>query len=304
MMCKVSIVVPIFRIEARYLVPCLISLSLLPKRLYEVLLIVDSLQDTSLDQDEIAPLLRDMKVYRKVNGGLSSARNYGVEKASGEYVVFLDGDDFIDVDRFHNSVQSALSNSVDAAFWGFNKVFDSHEQQFGIVKRDIYVRNQSDIRKILTSSLFIGSAWSGVFKKSLAMKITFTEGILFEDLDWYVRLIPELKSIKVFSAICYNYVQRETSIMRADYDESTKNQIQKTILNWLDFIRHNNSKHEVLDRAIRVSSHFNLRRGQSGMDTRDNIASLKRIIRSTILYRTRLTSLRRLIKGIIFLLRT
>ena len=112
----VSVIIPVYNVE-KYLRQCLDSVLAQTYTKYEVLLIDDGSTDSSADIcREYCKKDSRFKLYQKQNGGASSARNLGLENASGDYLFFLDSDDWIDVDSINKMVHIALHENVDFVF--------------------------------------------------------------------------------------------------------------------------------------------------------------------------------------------
>ena len=114
----ISVIVPVYNVE-NYIHHCVDSILSQSFSDFELLLIDDGSNDKSgLICDEYARKDSRIKVYHKENGGVSSARNLGIEKANGEWICFIDADDYVRQD-FFSDIQQYLFNDVDIVHWGF-----------------------------------------------------------------------------------------------------------------------------------------------------------------------------------------
>lgn len=206
-MIKLSIIVPIYNVE-QYVSKCIESLLDQDYKDYQILLINDGSTDSS---EEIClkyakKYKKRIKVYTKENGGLSSARNYGMEKAESEYVFFVDGDDYIKP----NCLSKMMKKIADKDILVFNylNVYNDHTELFNTFDKSI-----KDIKK----RYLVGSpsACNKVFKLSLFKdnNITFPYKLYYEDLATIPALCYYAKKIAFDSNAYYCYLQREGSIM-------------------------------------------------------------------------------------------
>ena len=118
---KISIIVPVYNVE-QYLERCVESLINQTYKNIEIILVDDGATDNSGQLcDELAQRDPRIVVYHKVNGGLSDARNYGIDKASGDYIGFIDSDDFIDDDMYEVLLSNILEYNAFISFCRINK---------------------------------------------------------------------------------------------------------------------------------------------------------------------------------------
>ncbi len=178
----ISIIIPVYNGE-KYLRECLDSILAQTCADIEVLAVDDGSADATADiirgYAEADPRVR--YIY-KPNGGQSSARNCGLEYAKGEYVSFVDSDDTL-LPEFCETLLSALGDA-DIAICGF-----SREPKKGCIPRPENIVASDFIEKTLYQTRFHNSAWAAVYRRSLFGDIRFAEGLYYEDLDIFYRLI-------------------------------------------------------------------------------------------------------------------
>jgi len=110
---KVSVIVPVYNVEL-YLEKCLDSLVNQTLKEIEIIVVNDGSPDNSQEIiDKYAKEYKNIKAYKKKNGGLSDARNYGIKKASGEYIAFIDSDDYVRLDMYEKMYNKAKSGNFD-----------------------------------------------------------------------------------------------------------------------------------------------------------------------------------------------
>lgn len=229
---RLSVIVAIYNVEA-YLERCLESIVCqdLSKDEYEVLLINDGSTDRSL---EIAKRFEEeytnFIVYSKENGGLSSVRNFGIERSHGRYIMHVDGDDFLEDNVIGKVVKVAEDNDLDLCF------FDSQTYPEG---RSLNNFNQFPRYHIFTGEYLllhemkVSSTWCAIYKNSFIKdsKITFYGRISHQDVEYNYRLYPLAKRIMFTNLLVYNYFIEGESISRTkDINKKKRNLLDNLII--------------------------------------------------------------------------
>jgi glycosyltransferase involved in cell wall biosynthesis len=222
----VSIIVPVYNLE-KYIAKCLESL--VNQTLRDIQIIV--VNDGSTDNSEIIinryiPRYPDKITYiRKGNGGLSSARNAGLDKAEGEYIGCVDGDDHADITMFEKLYQKAKKMNADYV------ECDYYHEYPDRLKAKIGKRYSLD--KMLAKGRC--GAWNKIIKKEIIIKsaIKYPEGLWYEDLEYFCKIIPHINTIGFVKEPLYYYVQRQDSICHT-YNEKMKD-IFKILDNVLEY---------------------------------------------------------------------
>ncbi len=204
---KISIIVPVYNVEA-YLDKCLNSL--VNQTLKEIEIIV--VNDGSKDNSELIIKKYKQKdkriIYlKKENGGLSSARNYGYGKASGEYIGYVDSDDYVSNDMFEKMYNLAKQDNSDIVMCDFYKKYDNNTL-IPISSMTIYT---DDMKKNYVMSSHC--AWNKIYKKNLLNDHYFIEGMLYEDLSSNPLLVAKINKISYLREPLYYYSIRDNSIM-------------------------------------------------------------------------------------------
>ena len=204
---KVSVIVPVYNTE-KYLRKCLDSLVNQDFSDYEIVIVNDGSTDNSESIiKEYVSKYDFIKSFTKENGGLSSARNYGIDKASGNYLAFVDSDDYVESNYLKELYESITKNKSDIAVCEFSYVYSD-----GNVIRSYSNLNYTDdsLKKYLLTPPM---APIRLFKKELFEKIKFKEGIYYEDLELCPKLIKFAKKVSFVDLSLYNYLMRNSSIM-------------------------------------------------------------------------------------------
>jgi len=236
---KISIIVPVYNME-RYVDRCLKLLMNQTLQDIEIIIVNDGSQDKSVEI--IEKYLKEnptkIKYYEKKNGGLSSARNYGIEYATGEYIAFLDSDDYVETNMYeemYNLAKKENADMVECDFiweWEFGKkVFDKRREYK--TKEDMMKRPRV-------------VAWNKIYKRDILnkYKIRFPDGLIYEDLEFFLKLLPHLNRISYVNKYFIHYTQREDSIINKQ-TEKIEN-IFKILDNIFDYYKEQNiySKYE------------------------------------------------------------
>lgn len=252
MLPKISIIVPVYKIE-KDISRCINSIIGNTYQNFELLLIDDGSPDNSGKIcDEYAKKDRRIKVIHKENGGVSSARNTGIREASGEYIMFVDGDDWIEENSFE-----ILSKKIET--------LDSDLFIFGIVK-DLYSNNKlikSEINALvkeenlniyelsnkfeyLFNTIRMLPPWMYLFKSEILKRedLFFNEELVaYEDFDFNMRYLKNCKNITIIPDIIYHYIIDVNVNQLAKRNKinlvSNMNAVSKSILEFLDNIQAN-----------------------------------------------------------------
>ncbi len=222
MMTKFSIIIPVYNVE-KYLNKCLDSVVKQTYKNYEVIIVCDKCSDNS--ESIVDEYIKKYKNFTKIyaeHTGLSKARNIGVEASSGEYILFLDGDDYFELDLL-KTLNEKLKDTPDLIRFQIQDVKGKE-----IIKYNELGFNTTDgisaFNKIFKYH-YIENAWSysynaNFYKKN---KFKFMEGCIAEDYGLIPLIIAKAKKVKSISYIGYNYVQRENSLMSdTNYSKKVK----------------------------------------------------------------------------------
>lgn len=199
-------VVPCYNVS-KTIKRCINSIKKQTYKELEVILVDDGSTDNT--KNVIKDNINDarFKYFYKKNGGLSSARNYGLEKAKGKYICFIDSDDYIEKDYVQELYNSIKENNSDISVCWFNRVYE----------------NKININKIEDNPycfLRFPAAWNKMYKTELFRKnnILYPLGKWYEDLGTFPKLMFISDKISVVNKPLYNYIQNSSSIMHT-YDD-------------------------------------------------------------------------------------
>ncbi len=214
----ISIIVPCYNV-GRYLSECVDSLVGQSYPDLEILLIDDGSTDNTAEMaGKLAAENENVIYHRRENGGLSAARNTGIELSKGEYIAFVDSDDWVEKDYIEKLYKALSRWDTEIAVCGFTREdkekTDVCFDRTGIVSSHAAMKVLGDIYP--KENLLLVIAWNKLFKKSLFDNIRFPEGRIHEDEFIAHRIISRTDAITVITDPLYHYRIREGSIMSAE----------------------------------------------------------------------------------------
>lgn len=211
---KISVIVPVYNVE-QYLPNCINSILTQTFTDFELLLIDDGSKDNSGKIcDEYAKIDQRIIVFHKKNGGVSSARNFGLQEARGEWVTFVDSDDWINTKALENYISNSLSNDtlyIQQAFTVKSGNYNYWPAKFKNIS--IHLNHVSDYT-YLNDILIYGTPWGKLYNMGIIKKnhILFNEGLsLHEDHCFYFDYISFIHKIKLTEKIGYYYRVEDNS---------------------------------------------------------------------------------------------
>lgn len=237
---KISIIVPVYNVE-KYLERCVKSILNQTYKDLEIILVNDGSTDLSgAICDRFALIDQRIHVIHKSNGGLSDARNVGLENAKGEYISFIDSDDFIHVGFCEALLSLAIEHNADIVQCEFQKVYESELGEFdkkthcSLKTEEIISVNNIGALKNLFNENYLNTVvvWNKLYKRDLFNNVRFPKGKIHEDeFTTYKVLYNSLKIVITLKKM-YFYLQRSDSIMgqkfnvnRLDVIEAYSNQL-------------------------------------------------------------------------------
>lgn len=205
----ISIVVPIYNVE-KYLERCITSLVNQSYKNIEIILVNDGSTDNSKEIAEKYNSNYDfISLVNKQNGGLSDARNKGLECCKGEYVLFVDSDDTLNIDTCE-IIERTIKNyniNIDMLACGFTKIENNEKKKYiHSSKMNIFDGKKFMKNEIYTKTLFMAS-WSYIYRREFLQKnnLKFKKGILHEDEEFTPRALLKAETILPMDSCFYNY---------------------------------------------------------------------------------------------------
>lgn len=236
----VSIIIPVYKVE-NYLHRCVESVLNQSYTNIEIILVDDGSPDSCPGIcDEYETKDSRIKVVHKVNRGLSSARNSGIEIMKGNWVTFIDSDDYISKNAIEKMVYVARITSSDLVIGNYQMVFDFSGQEKNCREKNIRKFKEIEKKefwlKILLEDSAYCSAWGKLYKNSLFQEIRYPEENDFgEDMPVIPKIIEEAERISFLEDTIYFYCQQGMSLVRSPYDRRKLNRVYAAG-KWVDII--------------------------------------------------------------------
>ena len=207
----ISVIVPVYNVE-KYLERCVKSIAAQTYKDLEILLIDDGSTDKSGEMcDDFQQTDSRIKAFHKQNGGLSDARNYGIEHSAGEFISFVDSDDYIDEKMLETLHRLITENDADLAVCSAMDVFEGKEvTQVKEIKE--FNLNKVESYKYMLRGDGIPSACNKLYKRQTVGNVRFPVGKLYEDGFFTPQILKNVEKTAVTSKPMYYYFRRADSI--------------------------------------------------------------------------------------------
>ena len=228
LMPKISIIVPVYNVE-KYLSKCLDSLVNQTLKDIEIIIVNDGSPDSSqsIIDSYVVNYPTLIKSYIKENGGQGSARNLGLEYAKGEYISFVDSDDWLDLDALEKMYNIAIKNNSDIVICDMVDYYEDGTKK---------IFNCTKYNSVYTVT---PSACNKIFKKEIIGNIRFLNKLWYEDFNFTTKILLSNPQISVISGLYYNCHARNLSTM--NNNNSAKNLDMITVIDDLiEYAKSNN----------------------------------------------------------------
>lgn len=205
-MAKVSVIVPVYNVE-KYLPKCLDTLVNQTLQDIEIIVVNDGATDHSAEViDSFVCKYPQIISLTKPNGGLSDARNYGIPYATGEYIGFVDSDDYVDIDMYEKLYAKAKEDDSDIVECDLHHVFPD-----GTIDTEVGDRIQDKKQMLMMGRSVV---WNKIYRRDWLLEtgIMFPKGCIYEDVEFFVKLVPHIRKYSYVDAASIYYVQRGDSI--------------------------------------------------------------------------------------------
>ena len=314
-MTKFSIILPVYNVE-KYLSACVDSILNQTMKDYEVILVDDGSKDSSgFICDDYAKKYDCIKVIHKPNGGQADARNVGLKKAIGDYVFFIDSDDYLINDSVLFRISQRLNQSPDIVHFGSVEWYEMTGKTSS-KNEDLCIEggghNPHEIYlELINKDSFRTSPWSKVVKRSLlvANGIEFEKGLLGEDNDWFYKVVNCVETIELINESFYVYRQRTGSTTKS-YGNKNLEDLLWIIEKWLKFVNEGElSGMKMVIRNDLARQYCNAIIGYSGLKNKKNYFQRIKSLCSLLQYgnNPRVRSFRKIkkifgLRGLVFML--
>lgn len=238
----ISVIVPVYNVE-KYLDRCVDSLVNQVYKNLEIILVDDGSPDNCPTMcDAWAQKDSRIKVIHKENGGLSDARNAGMAVATGDYIGFVDSDDYISNNMYQLLHERMISEQSDIAACGVTLVYEDSTSSKELTPEGSYILdNTAAMKAVICESLLKQPVWYKLYKASCVQDIQFPKGKYHEDVFWTWQAVARAKKISVFDTPCYFYLQRGNSIMGESFSLNRLDALEAKCQR-MDFLQQNFSQ--------------------------------------------------------------
>ncbi len=209
----ISVIVPVYNVENQ-LERCLQSLISQTYTQLEIILVDDGSADNSGDMcEKYAAKDSRIKVIHQENKGLSGARNAGLDVATGEYIFFLDSDDYLAITALEKLINQSNRCNADIVACGFAHVYDNGTESTFTSSAPAQYSGREAVLQMMTTNNICSTAWNKLYKADLWKDIRFPVGRLHEDEATTYKLLFNANLVAYLPECLYKYYQRDDSIM-------------------------------------------------------------------------------------------
>lgn len=242
----ISIIIPVYKVE-KYLEKCIKSVLSQTYKNLQIILVDDGSPDNCGNIcDDYAKIDNRIEVIHKANGGLSDARNVGLKVARGEYIGFVDSDDYVSNEMFENLYNTLISNDADVSICNFYIVIDNKN----IIKNadnGVKIYNKLEILKeILLDKKIQSYAWNKLYKRELFKDIEYPVGKKYEDIGTTFYILEKCSKIAVSGSPEYYYITRGDSIVN--------NNTEGTVIDYISLI---SDRYDYIDKKYKELKKYN-----------------------------------------------
>lgn len=248
---EISVIVPAYNVE-KYLDKCMKSILAQTFNDFEVLLIDDGAKDgTAQICDKYAALDSRVRVYHKENGGLSDARNYGLDRMSGKYVTFIDSDDYVALNYLGYMYDLLKKSKAQITMVQGQVILESEKPIEAKMNEEKVIKAEEAVRMMLLHREATHTSWGKLYEAALWKRIRFPKGQNYEDYATTYYIFAQAETVAYSDAEMYFYIQRAGSIMHDACSIKTLSvlDVSDTVS---DFMWHKwpDSKEEILDLQV------------------------------------------------------
>lgn len=214
---KVSVIVPIYKVE-KYIHRCIDTILNQTYVNLEVILVNDGSPDNGGAIAE-AYKAKDnrVKVIHKTNGGLSDARNAGMQHVTGHFTMFVDSDDWLDIKMIETMVEKSNIYEADivqsAFYYAFDDALYIDDRYVEQNDHPFILNNNQLMYELVKNELVKNFAWGKLYKTKMIHNIPFKKGVLFEDVFWTHQVMHKVNNYCILHEPYYYYYQRDDSIV-------------------------------------------------------------------------------------------
>lgn len=217
---KISIVIPAYNVE-KYIERTLESIITQTYNNIEIIIVNDGSVDKTLKKcQELINRDKRIKIYSIENSGQSVARNFGISKATGKYITFIDSDDYVDNDYIEYLYRLLKDNEAEISICSYKAIYPNGAIITQEDKNKKYILNSCEaIEKTLYHEDFNVSVWAKMYERKFFDTVKFPEGKIFEEVETVYKLFLQANKIAVGLESKYNYMIRNGSTLTGSFSE-------------------------------------------------------------------------------------
>jgi len=209
---NISVIIPVYNVQT-YLSRCLDSLYSRRNDTIEIILVNDGSTDESLNIcRRYADIHSNTIIIDKENGGLSDARNAGTEVATGDYIYYLDSDDWLAPNAIKLLYDYAIGNDCEIVQGGFYYAYDDHLLYDNKYKQSFVLDRHEAMLELIKNDYVKNFAWGKLYRADIVKKHQFPKGKYYEDSYWQHLIVHECQRYGIIPSPLYYYRQRNTGI--------------------------------------------------------------------------------------------
>ena len=242
----ISVIIPVYKVE-KYLEKCVDSVINQTYKNLEIILVDDGSPDNCPKIcDEYAKKDKRIKVIHKENGGVGSARNKGMEKAVGEYITFVDSDDWLEKNFIQEMLFIINKYKVDYVTCGYYRVYENKKEIINGNLEEIVIDSKEYVNKLLNVQNGYGFVHMKLIKKEKISSLRFEEKLVVgEDALFNIQLCKNIEKIVIYNKPLYNYYFNTNSVVRK-YNNEYCNNYLKSMIYMSEYIRKNYNNIETI----------------------------------------------------------
>lgn len=229
---NITVIVPVYNTDKLFFKACISSLVKQTLKKIEILVVDDGSEaDTAAYLDEIAETDSRIQVWHKENGGVSSARNFGIEKASGEYITFLDADDWLDTVCLEEAYRLAIRHKADMVGWRFVREYGKRTVEPAVFSGEqlVYSVTQRKQAYPIFDMRVMGYTTMKLYRRSVVGRQRYNESLTNgEDVEFNFRLYKGIQCAVYLNRPYYHYRFVNGSAVRG-YHEDLSERYQRTL---------------------------------------------------------------------------
>jgi len=222
---KISLIIAAYNVE-NYIEKCLKSIISQTHKDLEIVVVNDGSTDNTLNLiKNYAEIDNRIIIIDKPNGGLSSARNAGLDLVTGDYIGFIDGDDYIKEEMYERLHKLCIGSQCDIAVCGYIRKY-SNREVLSNTQKLVHYSSQQALEELISSKNIHDYAWDKLYKKELFEDIRYPIGKMYEDVFTTYKLFFKANKVVYIDDPLYYYIQRDGSILRKGFSDKQFDQLE------------------------------------------------------------------------------